>query len=360
MLLTVNRCVYKIQQNRYRYLFCLLISIALLSLLLSSLNKQDDVRECFIHSTSESKYTKLEDILLSSRKPQPGKSIFFHETSCSSSAENILSLTARQACAIESAALSNPNFDVFLLYASPKFFNNKSSDPILDSILSYPNVYIRNLNLWTYAADTPIYDWLINDELFSSKYVLSHISDFLRYLTLWRWGGTYLDLDVIVQKSLENIPSNYAGAESENFIAAGVMNFDATGFGHEIAELCLRDFQMHFNGNDWGNNGPGVITRVLNKICKTTSPTLMTRDRCFGFHVYSKDAFYAVRWTNWSHFFEEEYLENTLLKTKDSIAVHVWNKHSKNRVVTVNSNVAYGKLAEKFCPKVYSSCGEFF
>lgn len=332
----------------------------MLSLLLISINRQDDIRSCFTHSKTKSKATKLEDILESSRKPQPGKSIFFHETSCSSSAGNILSLSARQACAIESAALLNPNFDIFVLFASPTYLDNKTAQPILESILSYPNVFIRNLDLWTYAAGTPINDWLINDELFSSKYVLSHVSDFLRYLTLWRWGGTYLDLDIIVKKSLEDVPSNYAGAESDSFIAAGVMNFEATGFGHEIAELCLRDFQMHFNGNDWGNNGPGVITRVLNKVCKTKSPTVMTRDRCFGFHVYSKEAFYAVRWLNWSHFFDEKHLDSTLLKTKDSIIIHVWNKHSKNRPVKVGSNVAYGKLAEQFCPKVYSSCGEYF
>ncbi|XP_055916527.1 lactosylceramide 4-alpha-galactosyltransferase [Eupeodes corollae] len=269
ILSTINKCFHKIQQYRYRFIFCILITTSLLSLLLNNLKKHDEVRSCFTHSNKRTELSKLEDILLSNRKPQPGKSIFFHETSCSSSSINMLSLSARQACAIESAALSNPNYDVFVLFASPTFFNNGSSQPILESILSYPNVYIRNLNLWTYASNTPIYDWLLNDELFSSKYVLSHISDFLRYLTLWRWGGTYLDLDVIVKKSLENIPSNYAGAESDTFIAAGVMNFDATGFGHEIAELCLRDFQLQFNGNDWGNNGPGVITRVLNKVCKT-------------------------------------------------------------------------------------------
>lgn len=360
MLQTINRCLYRIQQHRCVSVFCGLLSITLIIFLLKTTYHEDSFRNCFTHQQGKSKFFKLDDILESSRKPQAGRSIFFHETSCSYGSENVLSLSARQACAIESAALLNPNYDIFVLFASQTFLNNETTQPVLESILSYPNVFLRNLDLWTYSANTPIYKWLKNEELFSSKYVLSHISDFLRYLTLWRWGGTYLDLDVIVKKSLEDIPPNFAGAESDTFIAAGVINLEASGFGHDIAELCLRDFQIRFDGNDWGNNGPGVITRVLNKVCTSKSPMVMTRDRCFGFHVYSKEAFYAVRWWYWTHFFDEKYLENTLVQTKDSIVVHVWNKHSKNKMVKVGSNVAYGKLAEKFCPKVYSSCGDYF
>lgn len=57
---------------------------------------------------------------------------------------------------------------------------------------------------------------------------------------LYKWGGTYLDLDVIVQKKLDEVLSNYAGAESDKFVAAGILNFEHEGTGHEIAEMCLR------------------------------------------------------------------------------------------------------------------------
>lgn len=99
---------------------------------------------------------------------------------------------------------------------------------------------MRNLNLWTYAKDTPLEDWIMNGELFLSAYLNAHVSDFLRYLSLYRWGGIYLDLDVVVQANLETIGINYSGAESNEFVAAGVMHFEHTGFGHEFAALCLR------------------------------------------------------------------------------------------------------------------------
>lgn len=88
--------------------------------------------------------------------------------------------------------------------------------------------------------DTPMEAWLLRDHLFESQYLNSHVSDFLRYLTLYKYGGTYMDLDVVVQMNLSAISPNYAGAESDNFVAAGVINFDHNGMGHVMAELCVR------------------------------------------------------------------------------------------------------------------------
>lgn len=148
----------------------------------------------------------------------------------------------RQACAIESAAKMNPEWDVFLLFASPVGFSNGTApiSPIINALKSYPNIHLRNVNLWTYARNTPLADWINAGDLFLSKYMNSHASDFLRYLSLYKFGGTYMDLDVVVKKNLDNIAPNYSGAESSEFVAAGVMSFDHDDFGHKIAELCLK------------------------------------------------------------------------------------------------------------------------
>lgn len=82
----------------------------------------------------------------------------------------------------------------------------------------------------------------MSDKLFSSQYLNSHVSDFLRYLSLYKHGGTYLDLDVIVLKSFENMTYNYAGAESENFVAAGVLNFQHDGI-YTFAPFFFKPFK---------------------------------------------------------------------------------------------------------------------
>lgn len=128
-----------------------------------------------------------------------------------------------------------------------------------------------------------------------------------------------------------------------------------------ITECTLsRDFITNFKGHDWGNNGPGVITRVLHQICRTKNPAHMTREQCGGFKAYPPNEFYAVPWRQWRKFFDPKYTNATLEMTKDSLAIHVWNKKSINEKLKVGSNVAYGIVAARHCPKVYQSCGEYF
>lgn len=67
---------------------------------------------------------------------------------------------------------------------------------------------------------------------------------------------------------MENL-TNFAGAEDWDDVAAGVLGFSSNILGRRIADACLRDLKKNFRGNDWGNNGPGVITRILQKICST-------------------------------------------------------------------------------------------
>uniref|UniRef100_A0A182PCN3 Alpha 1,4-glycosyltransferase domain-containing protein n=1 Tax=Anopheles epiroticus TaxID=199890 RepID=A0A182PCN3_9DIPT len=315
------------------------------------------IHNCFqvVHIPGEDSWDgeKLLDDVQQS-EPQPsddGRNIFFHETSCTR--DGVIRLNPRQACAIESAARLNPGWKVYVLFAAPVGFRNRSDQPILEALLEYRNVHLRYVNLTTYANETPLEEWMESGEIFRSLYMNSHLSDVMRYLTLYKYGGTYLDLDVIVQRPFETMEPNYAGAESVRWVAAGVMNFEPKGHGHELAEMCVRDLLANFNGKDWGNNGPGVVTRVLQKYCHTRSTVHMTRERCRHFTVYPISAFYAIGYEDYKQFFEEQYLEQALVTLNQSIVVHVWNKFSRNHPVRVGSRVAYGVLAERHCPKVY-------
>jgi len=132
--------------------------------------------ECYMETDSENWNEgpkRLEDVLLSDTLPPPGRSIFFHETRCRSPySQYILNLTARQACSIESAALHNPNFQVFVLFASSTYLSDVQKNPLYDALKSYKNVHFRQLNIKRYAKDTPIEDWLEKRDLFRSKYTL--------------------------------------------------------------------------------------------------------------------------------------------------------------------------------------------
>lgn len=133
--------------------------------------------------------------------PTKGKSIFFHETSCASSVQGGIVLTARQACAVESAAKMNPELHVYLLFTAPiNLGNSTAKSKFVSQLLSYPNVHIRHLNFERYFVGSPLEQWYRSGALKASKWPRSHASDVLRFLTLWKYGGTYLDLDVVVKR----------------------------------------------------------------------------------------------------------------------------------------------------------------
>ncbi|RZC37848.1 Gb3 synth and/or Gly transf sug domain containing protein, partial [Asbolus verrucosus] len=180
------------------------------------------------------------------------------------------------------------------------------------------------------------------------------------YLTLWKYGGIYLDLDVVVIQSLEGLPPNYAGSESSRNVAAGVLSFSSEGTGHELAKLCLEDLRDNFRGSDWGYNGPGVITRLLRRICGVEEAKDMLTEECQGFKVYPTEAFYAIPWWNWTMYFDEGSTEDVLSRSRSSYVIHVWNKHSVHNKIPIGARAPYLLFAQKYCPKVFEECDEFF
>lgn len=199
------------------------------------------LKDCF-HNSLQPNIEALPEISVS-HTPTGKHNAFYLETSCATPASTI-NLTPRQLCAVESAAKNSPNWNIYVLFAANIGFLNDTSSTeykMLDAVLStYTNIKFLRLNITNYGNGTPLSDWMRDGKMFDSDYINSHLSDVLRYLTLYKYGGTYLDLDVVVLKNLDEAGVNYSGAESNEDVAAGFMNMEPTGFGHQVAEMCVR------------------------------------------------------------------------------------------------------------------------
>ncbi|XP_062126013.1 lactosylceramide 4-alpha-galactosyltransferase-like [Drosophila sulfurigaster albostrigata] len=356
-----------------RVLFCLIAGGIMLLFVASPTDDNDMPANfkpfpCFMDADDENtddSIIRLDDVLRADVKPTQGKNIFFHETSCHPpGSKYIMNLTARQACSIESAALHNPNFGVFVLFASPTYLPGAESPklPLIEALQSYKNVHLRQLNIWRYAKGTPAEEWVNKGDLFDSSYLKEHVSDYLRILSLYRFGGIYLDIDVVVLRTMENIPLNYVGAEEPGALCNAVFSLDSTGIGHEIAELCLNDFQENFNGQGYISNGPSLVMRMTKQVCNSTSIEEIVAEQrnCNGFRVFNTTAFYPIPWPAWRRFVEPQYLNETLEQTKDSYLIHLWNKVSKELKFKKGDDTAYGKYAQEHCPKVNAAADEYF
>jgi predicted aspartyl protease len=117
--------------------------------------------------------TTFTNILTAKVQPKNGKNIFFIETSDSIYDVN---LNARQCCAIESAALMNPDLHIFILFASQKRLKKLKITLQINAILSYHNVHINYLNVTEISAGSPMEDFIKSDKLSESDFRIPHSS----------------------------------------------------------------------------------------------------------------------------------------------------------------------------------------
>lgn len=80
----------------------------------------------------------------------------------------------------------------------------------------------------------------MTDELFESSFVFEHMSDIVRALSLYRYGGYHMDLDVIVLKNMDELGENFVGDDWDDVINAAVMHLNNHGIGREAIELFFR------------------------------------------------------------------------------------------------------------------------
>ncbi|CAG0916420.1 unnamed protein product [Notodromas monacha] len=272
----------------------------------------------------------------------PDDAVYFLETS------GLPFLNLKQLCSIESAAKYHPEKVVFVAVKSERFLYSDSVNVLRQN---YKNVRIARLDPDSWLNSTVLFSWMKNGLLGKSSYKTSHMSDVLRYATLYKHGGIYLDLDAIVQKSLGSLKNSLA---LEGILANGaVMVFDKH---HPFLQDCMNDTVLKFNGADWGSNGPKLVSRVLSKWCNSTS---LSPGICQGVHLLPKTAFYAIPWAEWQHFFVEDAVESNAVMeiVSESYVVHLWNLHTSKVPVKLDSYQPFARLARMHCPRICDYAG---
>ncbi|KAL0856856.1 hypothetical protein Bca101_062010 [Brassica carinata] len=164
--------------------------------------------------------------------------------------------------------------------------------------------------------------------------VEQNLSNLLRLVLLYKYGGIYLDTDFIVLKSLTHL-HNVIGAQAVDPVTKqwsrlnnAVLIFDKN---HPLLEKFINEFSRTFNGNKWGHNGPYLVSRVVARLNTSSSSTDL------GFSVLPPSAFYPVDWIKVRRFYrasvngsEVNWSRKRLTHLrKHSFAVHLWNRESK-------------------------------
>ncbi|KAG5666936.1 hypothetical protein PVAND_014941 [Polypedilum vanderplanki] len=272
----------------------------------------------------------------------------------------------RQACSVESAARINPDMEVYLFFATNSSGIDMHFSDLIEALLSYKNIHLRFLNPKEFSVGTILEDLFQKDKIKNSSYPVAHLSDILRVLLLYKYGGQYLDLDTITITQLSSIKKeNSACAESKNIVANGILNLDLKS-GFQISYSYAKNLAEHYDPTSWGGNGPLMLTNVIKSYCPNVDLVVENATQCGNFTVLPQNKCYPIMYDEWFKVYQEEHTGKMLEKITNSkpYFIHFWNKmgdfENKKFELPFTSQAAYMELAKIHCPKVYKTLVKYF
>ena len=226
--------------------------------------------------------------------------------------------------ALESACKHHPGAQIFIYisagtnaYVDPELVRSLRSDEC--------GVDVLRFDPRSFFEGTPLQGWIAArlDWLRDGQFWYSHSSDLFRLAALWRFGGWYLDTDVIILRPLSPLRNCLAWQGNSlpgygPMVNNAVSHFDAR---HPLLEAAMRHVRQAYQRDAWPSAGPGAITSALQ--------TWKQRD-C--------EDIGCVRLLNRTAFFPKGHLQAKELMTQkitradfedqygSSFVLHFWNK----------------------------------
>lgn len=215
-------------------------------------------------------------------------------------------------------------------------------------------VYAITPDLPFLVKDTPLEAWLeeMNSGNKDPGYIplSQNLSNLIRLAMLYKYGGLYVDTDIIVLKDFSEL-RNTIGAQSVDSVTKqwtrlnnAIMIFDVN---HPILLDFMQEFASGFDGNKWGYNGPYLLSRVVERVGNTPG---------YNLTILPPKAFYPVDWIRIGKLFKKpenesqsilvESMLNELSEGK-TYAVHLWNKISREMDIEEGSVMA--RLISNHC-----------
>ncbi|KAJ7324985.1 hypothetical protein JRQ81_018005 [Phrynocephalus forsythii] len=253
-------------------------------------------------------------------------------------------------CSVESAARIYSDRPVIFFMKgldNQTMGNAKSSCPSLSFLSAMKNVFLFPLHMEVLFQDTPLLSWYLQVNATQEKDWVYIISDAIRLAMVWKYGGIYMDTDVI---SIRPIPvANFLAAQSSQFSSNGIFSFQQH---HTFLWDCMEDFVQNYNGAIWGNQGPFLMTRVLKKLCNLTDFKDTEDQKCHNISFLNPQRFYPIPYKDWKMYYE---VWDSTPQFNISYALHLWNfmnqKDKKN--ITIGSNILVENLFRMYCPATH-------
>ncbi|XP_040285841.1 alpha-1,4-N-acetylglucosaminyltransferase-like [Bufo bufo] len=256
-------------------------------------------------------------------------------------------------CSIESAARVYHNRPiVFFMKGLEKVESNvdeKNTLRYFPTLSSLDNIFIFPLIFNDIFNSTPFLPWYNKTNPKQENYWIHTVADSCRLALIWKYGGIYMDTDII---SIQPIPQqNFLAAEHSALSSNGVFGFSSQ---HNFTWMCMEDFVQNYNGKIWGFQGPHLFTRVLKKWCSLQNFKGIEDISCGNISYLNPQRFYPIPYISWRKYYE---VWKKLPTFNYSYALHLWNymNNDEQRTMVPGSNMLVEHLYKQHCPSTYGA-----
>ncbi|GLT59145.1 hypothetical protein SLA2020_319810 [Shorea laevis] len=259
---------------------------------------------------------------------------------------------------------------VFMVWNSPSWMYNVRHQRGLESLLSrHPNACVVLLSEtieldffkesfvkdgYKVAVAAPNLDELLKDtpaHVFASvwfewrktKFYAIHYSELVRLAALYKFGGIYLDSDIIVLRPLSSLKNSIA---LEDQMARSPLNGAVMAFEKHSSFVmeCLKEFYLTYDDTQLRWNGADLLTRVARKFLRKTH--LFTKQ--LELNVQPSFLFFPLSSHQIARYFVapvteiEKVQQDTLFKKilNESLTFHFWNSFTSALIPEPGSLVA--------------------
>nr|XP_027227983.1 lactosylceramide 4-alpha-galactosyltransferase-like [Penaeus vannamei] len=282
--------------------------------------------------------------------PSLDKNVFLVESACKSNP------SYRAWCSVESYTRENPNADVWYVMTSP-IVNNTDTLPgrLLDH---YPNLHfvLADLDL--------IFNGTVLEEFFKSgrwhkntPWPVIQLSDLLRVVLTWRFGGFYSDTDTVCIKNVSPLENSVVTSHSRrDHISNGVFHFK---HHHEFLTMVMSTMIQYYHPRSWGSMGPSTFNSCVQRSCNlkrlrdlfpTNSSDPVT---CGNLTVLPEYYLLPYPWNQFRKIFEPGKWNDFVETHTKTYSIHAYGKVNKGMLVRIGSNSIYEGAARTFCPLSY-------
>ncbi|XP_029837307.2 lactosylceramide 4-alpha-galactosyltransferase [Ixodes scapularis] len=264
-------------------------------------------------------------------------------------------LTRRQACVVQSAALHNPTFNVHLLLLSHPSQIPVPLDTREDSLFLKPLSRMRNVHIWN----------LQTTDLFLGSYLHSwlergisgrpdHLMDAIKVLVLWNFGGTFLDLDFLVLRSFQHHLDNSVLEYGGGFLTTRFLSFEK---GHPLLGVWLKDFNLNYSPDEVVDFGNVVLTRNVRNLCNVSSLDEVGKRRTCKVDVIPGKLFYPVHRREADDIFSNDIYspdasQHLMSRTVNSYAICLWSDITSGIAYKRNYAPSYVAFERRQCPDI--------